>query len=71
MCTCGLSLSPERDGADDSGVEDEVWRVLGYATQQAADALADVGLGVVQSGEQLRNDAFKNKQQPKKRSTLE
>lgn len=55
--TCGLGLATQGDGAHDGWVEDEMGGVLSNTAQQAADALADVRLRVVQPREQLGDDA--------------
>lgn len=51
-----LSLSSQGEGAHNGGVEDEMWGVLGHSTQQAAYALADVCLWMVETGKKLGDD---------------
>lgn len=51
-----MSLGSKGERADNGRVEDKVWRVLSHSAQQAADTLSNVGLWMVETGEELRDD---------------
>lgn len=53
-----MSLGSKGERADNGRVEDKVWRVLSHSAQQAADTLSNVGLWMVETGEELRDDTW-------------
>lgn len=54
--TCILSFPSQGERAYNGGVEDEVWGVLGHSAQQAAYALSDVRLRMVETRKKLWDD---------------
>lgn len=56
--TCDVGFGSQGERAHNGRVEDEVRRVLSHSAQQAADALSNVRLWMVETGEELRDDAW-------------